>query len=245
MRYNYILKIGSVFIFFTIIAIVLMDNVVMPLFVHATVEVRVPEVTRKSLDEAKKILESKGLTFSVKYHFDPNLKDHTVVSQSPEPQSIVKTGREIRLIASQEELLVTMPALKLTTLRDATFTLQTAGLRVGEIVKAPSREFPEGIVLEQSVEENTKIKSGSKIDLTLSAGDTSTVVKIPWLVSKTLKEAKLLIVDAGLRIGEVKKHYESALLPETVLQQSLDTLQAVPPQTRMDITVSSLDKEDR
>jgi len=60
-----------------------------------------------------------------------------------------------------------------------------------------------------------------------------------------LKEAKLLIVDAGLRIGEVKKHYQPDLLPETVLEQSLDTLQSVRPQTRLDITVSSLDKEDK
>lgn len=245
MHWPYLFKFTLITGLLIFAAALLTDKIIMPLIVHFSSEVKVPSVANLNLDDAVKTLENYGLTYSVKYRYNPRLADRTVLGQSPEPQSVVKSGRVIRLIVSQSELMVPVPSLKLSTLRDARHALENAGLLLGKISYEPSREFPEDVVINQSEEENTRIRSGSIVDITISAGDTSTLTQIPWLVTKPLQEAKVAIVEAKLRLGEVVKKYDESLLPGTVIAQSIDSARVVVLQTKVDLTVSSLDKNDQ
>ncbi|MBX7150221.1 PASTA domain-containing protein [bacterium] len=229
---------------YSVILIILADKVIMPSYVHFEKDVAVPSVVKLEFSDAQKLLEKAGLTLSVKYRFEPTLPKNLVLNQSPEPGAIVKSGRVVRLILSQDELMVTVPSVKLTTLRDASFTLESIGLKVGNITHQPSPEFPAGVVIDQSISSNSKIRSGSSVDLIVSLGSTLTEAHVPYMISKTLLEAKTMIVESGLSLGKVTKKYHNDLLPGTIISQSLDSSQVVAPQTAIDLVVSSIDKDD-
>lgn len=229
---------------YCVVLILLADKVIMPSYVHFEKDVAVPSVARLEFSDAQKLLEKSGLTWSVKYRFEPNHPKNVVLNQSPEPGAIVKSGRIVRLILSQNELMVTVPSVKLTTLRDASFTLESIDLKIGNITHQPSVEIPAGVVIDQSAAYNSKIRSGSRIDLIVSLGNTLTEARVPYLISKTLLEAKTMIVESGLSLGKVTKKYHVDLLPGTIIAQSLDSSQVVAPQTTIDLVVSSIDKDD-
>ncbi len=224
---------------------ILTDKLVMPLYVGHNDDMIVPDVVQKTFDEAKKILENQKFTVVKNMRYDKNSKPGTVVRQSPEPTTVVKSGRVIHLIVADDNKTVTVPSLKLSTLRDAQFNLQSLGLYVGKIDSQASKDFPEGIVVDQSVASNSKVKTGTVIDLVMSTGNNLTEAKVPLLVNKSLTDAKAMIVESGLRLGAVIKKYSSELLPGTVVGQSLDTVKTVTPFSIIDLTVSSTDKDDQ
>jgi len=222
-------------------AILIVDWGVLPLVVNATGTVQVPDVTGLSESEALATLQRLGLDNSLKYRFEPKEFDHTVLYQSPEGGAVVKSGRVVRLVVSQNELLVSVPSVKLTTLRDGRVTLEAAGLRLGSIAEQPNGEFPPGIVIAQSIEEHTRVKSGSRVDLTISSALPRSAISVPSLIGMTLAKAKEAVVEAGLKLGKVKKIHRPELLPGTVTGQEPDSSVSVMPDHIVDLTVSSLE----
>jgi serine/threonine-protein kinase len=224
--------------------ILLTDRVIMPLVVSMTGDVRVPDVVGMAEAEALSTLKKSGLDHVIMHRFEPKSFDRTVLYQSPEEGATVKSGRIVRLVISENELMVSVPRLKLTTLRDARVTLEAAGLKVGQITEQPTGEFPPGIVLTQSIEEHTKVRSGTMVDLIVSVELPRTVVAVPMLIGLTLSKAKESIVEAGLKIGKVKKIHRPDLLPGTVVGQEPDTSASVLPDYIVNLTVSSLESQD-
>ncbi len=222
-------------------AILLVDWGVLPLIVNAGGTVHVPDVTGLTETEALATLKRLGLDHTLKYRFDPKQFDQTVLYQSPEGGAVVKSGRVVRLVVSQNELLVSVPSVKLTTLRDARVTLEAAGLQMGSVTEQPNGEFPPGIVIAQSLDEHIRVKSGSRVDLAVSAALPRQAITVPTLIGMTLAKAKEAIVEAGLKLGKVSKLQRAELLPGTVIGQEPDTSVSVMPDQVVNLTVSTLD----
>ncbi len=220
------------------------DKFLMPWFVTHRREVVVPNIQNQTYAEAKVVLERAGLAVSQKKRFDNGFETGHVIQQIPEAGTTVKPGRTIELIVADHDRLVSVPLLKLSTLRDARFNLESLGLNVGKIDSQSSNEFPAGIILAQSIDAAEKVSLGSVVDLTVSTGNNLLEAKVPYLINKSLMEAKSLIAESGLRLGQITKKYDQQLLPGTVILQSLDSSKTVAPLSAIDLTVSSTDKED-
>lgn len=223
----------------------LTDKIIMPFYVAHYEEVVVPDVQQRDFTDAKTILEKKQLAVSKKKRFDLSVPVDHVIQQIPEPQTTVKPGRMIELIVADHDRLINVPTLRLSTFRDARFNLESLGLKVGLIDSQSSNEFPAGIILEQSVEPNVKVPLGSAVNLKVSTGNNLIEAKVPYLVHKSLLEAKSMIVESGLRLGNLVKKYSPELLPGTIMEQSIDSSKTVAPLTPIDLIVSSTDLEDK
>ncbi len=228
-----------------VVVVVLLDRVVLPWYVGLNDEIEVPDVVNMDLTEAERMLQRRELEVTTKLQYEPGKRRNTILNQSPEPHARVKAGRIVHLVVSNDELLVSVPSVVLTTLRDAEFTLESVGLRVGGVAERPTTEYPEGIVIDQSVQPGVKIRAGSTVDLILSEADDTSQVRVPHLVDRSLAEAKVIIADHKLRLGKVEKKYDDQLLPGTVIRQSLDTLAVVPQRTAIDLIVTTANREDR
>ena len=245
MNLNNLIKSILFFALLSLAAVLVGDKLVMPFYVAHNNEIIVPNVLNKDYDEAKKILEKIQLSVTKKQRFDGNIPPDLVIQQIPEPSTAVKPGRSIELIVSNNDRMVNVPLLKLSTLRDAQFNLESLALRIGKIDSQSSNEFPAGIILEQAVEPNEKVKIGTTIDLVVSTGNNLLEAKVPYLINKSLLDAKSQIVESGLRLGAIVKKYAPELLPGTVIAQSLDSSKTVAPLSTIDLTVSSTDAEDK
>ncbi len=244
-RLKHWLKLISVITAASALMVLALNEIVMPLYTRHYDEIKVPDLTGLTLTAAQSKLGALDLAQQVRYQYNRQAVKHTVMSQSPEPGSSVKKGRVIRLTVSEDEQIVSVPQLKLTTLRDADFILESSGLKAGKTIHQASDEFPSGIIIGQSIEAGAKIQTGTPVDLVISSGRIITNVKVPYLINKSLTEVKSVIADSSLKLGTILKRYSPDLLPGTVIAQLPDSGVTVSPYSEVQITISSTDQADK
>ena len=145
------------------------------LYTHHGKYLNVPDFTGMTIDQVTSKEEFKDYQFwVVDSVFDINKPKGTVLHQDPYPQSKVKKNRKIYLtIVSFFPEKTSMPDLKYLTLRQALSTMESIGLKKGNI--SYIRTFDEDAVQQQFFEgkvivAGTKLDKGSAIDLTVGMG---------------------------------------------------------------------------
>jgi eukaryotic-like serine/threonine-protein kinase len=198
----------------------LFNNVLMPRYVQQGKTTTVPNVVGKTLEAAVQELAAVGLPGKkADTRTDKQYPEGTVVVQNPPAGSEVKFGRGIYLTVSGGEPLVVVPGLRGKTLRDATFALEGVGLVLGAARYEVSEEYPQGTIIDQDTPENTKVPSGRVINVVVSQGRSSDQVPVPDVTGKTFSEAEKIVIQAGLRIGNITYKVNADLLPNTVMDQ--------------------------
>jgi serine/threonine-protein kinase len=80
-----------------------------------------------------------------------------------------------------------------------------------------SNDFDEGEVIEQSVNEGTKLKIEFPVEVVVSNGKKE--IKIPELVGKYAIEAAVVLADMGLKEGKVTQEYSSTVPSGQIMDQ--------------------------
>ena len=131
--------------------------------------VEVPSVTGDSEDDAVSALEKEGFKPNKTYAYDDSVEEGKVISQTPSAGDKAKTGDTITIVISQGAEAVTVPDVKTTykseeqardLLSDFNVTVKTAY----------SDSYPEGIVMDQSIDPGKQVEKGSDITITVSMG---------------------------------------------------------------------------
>ncbi|MFQ5750357.1 MAG: PASTA domain-containing protein [bacterium] len=218
-----LLIILGVLIAISIGVIVLFDQAIMPWYTKHGEALAVPNVIAKRFETAKELLELQGLKVVKKGEkYDSQLPFGYVVDQHPQPDRLVKKGRRIYLTISAGEREVQVPNLIGMSETNAEETLKSFGLRIGEReYKYVPNELPK-VVIEQSEAPNAFVKESSTIDITVSLGEPVENVIVPSVFGKTLEAAKREIQKSGLTFGKVRYQMNNDLLPNTVINQSLE-----------------------
>ncbi|HXF99567.1 MAG TPA: PASTA domain-containing protein [Bacteroidota bacterium] len=203
-----------------LVLLVLLNNVILPWYVDHGGTLRVPDVTRMKLEDAMQKLDEVGLVgIQAETILDNDYSVGTVISQNPRPEAVVKYGRHVYLNVCGGEVLVSVPALRGRSLRDARFALERSGIVLREIHYAASDSLPQNTVMGQTLAPNSRVRKGTSIDLVLSVGRGVLAVEIPDLTGKTLSEAERLLARMGLRVGNVTYQVNPDLVPNTVVDQ--------------------------
>lgn len=217
----------------------LFNNVLMPLYVKHSDTVKVPKVTGMNYIEAKKLIEEAGLEIKqgdVKY--DENIPIGMILDQNPPSEETVKYGRRIYVTMSGGEQLAEVPNLKGRSLRDAKFSLEQRGLKLGETVRKNTNEYPADVVISQIIQPGSKVKKNSSLDLILSDGPLAGDLKIPGLTGKTLEEAKKIISDSKLKLGKITYQTNNDIPPGQVIDQYPKFDKSANENTAVDLFVS-------
>lgn len=196
----------------------IVDVIIMPWYVDSE-EVVVPNVIGKSKDEASLLLSDNNLNpilegprYSDDYPIDQ------IIYQRPEAGSLVKTNRQIYIVYSGGNPLTKMPNLIEKTLRDAKVSIERLGFSINEVTEVKS-EVKANIVVEQYPKEGTNLPKGAKVNLKVSVGPNIGMVRVPDLLSLSLKEAKNIIHQNSLIVGKINYQESKTLLPNTVVAQ--------------------------
>ncbi|MCY7422765.1 MAG: PASTA domain-containing protein [Chitinophagaceae bacterium] len=198
-----------------IVAVILLTSILILVFFgsldyitkHGKYE-KVPSLVGKNVDEARRLLESKG--FEVEIQDSVYLDDApklSVIKQSPEGESMVKVSRTIYLTINRSQPpLVEMPNLVGFSIRNAEMYLENLGLKIGDTTFRP--DIAKNAVLEQlydgkPIEAGTKIFMGSKISFVLGDGIGDEEMKVPDLIGLTFVEAKILLKTMNVNFTPV------------------------------------------
>ncbi|MBM6401224.1 Stk1 family PASTA domain-containing Ser/Thr kinase [Phycicoccus sonneratiae] len=131
---------------------------------------------------------------------------------------------------------VTVPSVVGTPEDTARVKLVQAGFTVESVVAADDT-VPEGEVVSQNPEGNTKADRGSTVRITVSGGPDN--VEVPDLTGRTLDEAKQLLGDLGLTLGTVTETDDPDTEKGQVISSDPGSGVGVKPGTRVNVEVAS------
>ncbi|MDY8134216.1 PASTA domain-containing protein [Aquimarina sp. 2201CG5-10] len=137
----------------------------------------VPSLSKKSIDEAKAVLEEKDLRLKVREdssNFNPDYPRYSVIEQNPAPGIMVKENRKIYVTLNPSGYRkIEIPDVVQRTRRQAEPLLVASGFKIGSITYKPDMS---DLVLElrykgKRVKPGVKLMKTSTIDLVV--GDAS------------------------------------------------------------------------
>ncbi len=204
-----------------ILAFLVMNYIVMPIYVNWYDEVRVPGLTHTNLEEGGRILESHHLRWTVKDTiFRVDIVPGFIMDQFPEAGQMVKENRRIQLTISLPPPKQEMPNLVATTERQARIALEELGLVIKEVLEDSSDYFERTVVMEQSIPAGVPVAVGDSLILTVSLGKRNLKKIVPELLNQGLNEATRMLDKTGFTLGTVTYISNHELLPNTVVSQS-------------------------
>lgn len=165
-------------------------------------DIRVPNVTGLSFDDAGRRLAERGLRgVKGEERFHGASPKGTVLEQTPSAGSTDVEGASVTLVVSAGQQTAKVPAVNGLSRPDAERALEQAGFDVGDVTERPSN-MPAGQVIEANPRSGSEATIPSPISLIVSAGPT--VVLIPNVVGQSVSQARLLIENAGLTVSDVR-----------------------------------------
>ena len=234
-----IIKYGLIFLLFLAIGLLMLEKVLLPLYVGINDEHYLLDLRGKYKEMAKKELNNLG--FNVENITVGYLEDQipgTVVNISPRPFTKVKEGRTIKLTIAGDRDDVIIPDFTGITLRNVLLELDRMGLVQDTIIQEFNTNFNKGYVTYQSPRPGQLVKIGADMTLMVSRGDPPDYFRVPDLVNMSLSKAKRLLTDAGLKVGDLDYEYQSNLIPNTVIEQSMTAGIRLSIPARIDLIVS-------
>ncbi|MDR0597345.1 MAG: PASTA domain-containing protein [Treponema sp.] len=226
------------FISFAIALIVFVGIIALTVFfvaIRGAEQTMVPDVRDLDLTDALLELQVKELYPRIQLRYSRSASDRgRILEQSPEPGTIVKAGRRIRLVVSQGVVISNMENYVGRNIDEVRMDLQTlfasaggyagtAGLPLVSL-KEPfmyqySPEAP-GVILQQSPEPGSPISGPTVLELVVSRGLEKELIAVPELTGLTIEEALALLGETGAPFTFSPRPPRSGEKPETVLSQS-------------------------
>lgn len=205
-----------------------------------TGEVKVPHIEGMSLAEAEKILAEHNLTYEVnrKVH-DLEYPENYIITQSPEAGEMIKRTRPILIDISLGPELKPVPGVIGETERSARIILTNAGFTANDNVEEVyDEQIPAGTVVDQDPKPETKKPIGSVVNLIISLGPKLKQISMPNLVGKTLDEAKAILSENKLELGNIRNEISYEYFSGQVMKQSIKPNQSVLQGQAIDLTIS-------
>ncbi|WP_026538793.1 Stk1 family PASTA domain-containing Ser/Thr kinase [Arthrobacter sp. 9MFCol3.1] len=191
-----------------------------------------PELTGKSLDEAKTTLNGAQMALGpITETFDEKAPAGTVLAQAPRSGNPVRHGTPVGLTVSKGPQPIPVPDVRGQAQDAAVNALEAAGLKA---VVAPEpindRNVPKGAVLAQDPASGNLTKGGT-VTLTISKGPK--LVEVPNFIGKQVKEARAALEELGfvVKVDE----YLGGFFGTVRVQDPVDT--AVPEGSTITLTV--------
>ena len=222
-------------------------------FIHVrgAEQTMVPDVQGQDLTAALLELQVKELYPRIQLRHTQTSSDRgLVLEQVPPPGTIVKAGRRIHLVVSQGVIVNTIENFRGRNIDEVRmdintmFSAQGASPGLLTIREPLMYEFspePAGTVLQQRPEPGTNISGPTMLELVVSRGLETTMIRLPDLVGLTLEDSLEHIGRTGIDFEFILRPLQAGERPASVVAQNpaRDTLADL--NTRVAITVAAPD----
>lgn len=130
---------------------------------------------------------------------------------------------------TRHEVAVQVPDVMTLPSDEAVDALEEAGLRAEEVIlRKPN--LPRDVVIDQNPPPLAQVKPGRRVYLTINTGDTTTVV-VPRVESYGIRQARNMLMQADLVVGDVQPDSIPSVYQDIVTSQDPPAGERVPPGT--------------
>lgn len=200
--------------------------------------VEVPDVRGDYLRDAEAKLEAAGLTWALGMEeYNDEVPQTHVIRTHPEPGSLVKRNRQIKLDLSLGPEMKQVPDVRNKTVEEAKALLESARFKVEVTERLDAA--PKGQVVEQLPAPLTSLKAGSTVSIVVSTGPNT----VPSVVGKTLEEAQQILSASGLNTGKVQYKKSDQYPAGTVIASDPEPGKTVQQGAKVNLTVAEGGKD--
>jgi len=197
--------------------------------------IAVPDVTGRSLDDAKQALTAAGLTLGgVSYDEAAVDGAGTISNQVPAPGERAKDGSSVALVIAGPPP-VKAPSILGLTPEDAQQVLSSSGLVLGSTTTSYDSSVPVGCVVSQEPSAGVVVPKGAAVSARLSDGPAP--VEVPKVTGKPERAARKTLETLGFKVNRVSK--DSGEKKGTVLKQKPAAGKLLVPGMKVTISVST------
>ncbi len=171
-------------------------------------EVAVPKVTGKDLIEGLLIIQKKNLRAVIDPRYFSDKEKNTVVEQDPKPGSIVREGKDIRLIVSKGPIVSIVEDYSGKTINfvqnrlQEIFSFQGKTIKIGNVTYVAS-EDQQGTIIGQFPPPNTPITNVERIDLVVSRGKEVQAFQLENYTGENVNDVMQLLALMGVLVHVV------------------------------------------
>ena len=200
-------------------------------------EVKVPDFTNKTANEATTMASARGLAGHVDdaRRLDPKIAAGNVLAQEPPAGTTARVQRAVRLWLSAGPRAAMVPALTGQTERSAQLRLAQDGLDVAAISEIRSEGFPSDVIVAQDPAPNT---TGTRVALLVNRGEQAITYVMPDLIGVNGERAAGILREHGFRLAVVGSTPYPGVAAGTVVRQSPQAGFQIGPDEPISIEVS-------
>lgn len=218
------------------------------MFITATVvnknrpnQVQIPNLVGITLEEAKQQLDELKIQYEITEEFNTEKEAGIILSQDPKYQDNyrINDSEIMKIVVSKGQEITTVPKIVGKKQEEAIQALEESKL-IAEIIEETSEKIEQGVVIKQEPAVNTELPANSSIKVYVSIGRGIKEVTVPYVIGKTQEEAKRMLEEAELTLGNVKTETDTTKSNGVVLKQSIDADKTVDEKTPVSITVNQL-----
>ncbi len=181
----------------------------------------IPDLTGKTFEEARNILQSKKLFIAhagVELH--PRLEKGLIISQNPAAESKIKLYKTVEVVLSAGREEVVVPDVLGRTLEKINPTLRETGLIKGKISHVHTPAHAAGKIISQSPQPGEKVAVNSRLSLLVSQGELEPRFLMPDLLGKQASVVIRKFKEMGFRIGDIRRSYYPGLDSGIIINQN-------------------------
>ena len=140
----------------------------------------VPDVRRRSVEEARFTIESSQLVIGeLREAYDNTVPSGFITAQDPAPGASIERGAAVNLTISKGTAVVVLPDLVGMSLDQARRTLQDLGVTLREVIQAPRDDVPPGQIVAMTPAAGTQIQHGDAVGVTIAVHTTPNGTQAP------------------------------------------------------------------
>jgi eukaryotic-like serine/threonine-protein kinase len=188
-----------------LIFVLIMNQLVMPIYIRNWSEIDVPDLRGLSQEEAEKVAKKEHVKVVVQdEQFLADVIAGTILEQFPAPGGEVKPGRRVHVIVAAGAPMTTVPFVVGLSREEAALGMNADGLVIDTLHYAFSDSVFENQVMAQLPDSGTVLQRESLVELTISLGEEPRQIIVPDVIDLPYEQARYLILKAGLSIGTVE-----------------------------------------
>lgn len=183
-----------------------------------TREVKVPDLSGRSVNEASGLLTDLGLGLRVDdgRRVEPKISAGRIALQDPPSGATMRSQRSVKVWLSSGPRVTKVPRLIGETERTAQLRLEQEGLALASFSEIRSSEYPAGTVVAQEPPPDTP---ASRVSLLVNRGEHSVTYVMPDLIGVNGDRAAEILRARGFRVAVVAQQPYPGVPAGVVLRQ--------------------------
>jgi serine/threonine-protein kinase len=200
--------------------VLVFNFVVMPMLVHQSGAVIVPDLRNSSEAQATQTLSRLGLKLRVlRSEYSPQIPGGFVISQSPRTNESLKPGRTVTVVTSLGPEMHRVPELKNMSLRQARNMLEQAGLTLGRVARVSREGTDKEHVVATSPPVGDEVFDGEAVEVVLAVTAGGNTFLMPDLAGQDLLFVREKLEKLKFRVSSVRYEPRDGVFPNTIVDQ--------------------------